>query len=82
MSIGVLFVGTMLVCCLGLITGGPSDEEQKRYVINSTRQCTDHHTCSGINLLQLNPTPLLWACHDYFPHFRGSVVHSSISLGP
>ena len=34
MSVGVLFAGTMLVCCLGLITGGPEDEEQKRYVVN------------------------------------------------
>ena len=34
MSVGVLFVGTMLVCCLGLITGGPEDEERKRYVVN------------------------------------------------
>ena len=30
MSVGVLFAGTMLVCCLGLITGGPADEDQKR----------------------------------------------------
>ena len=34
MSVGVLFVGTMLVCCLGLITGGSEDEEQKRYVVD------------------------------------------------
>ena len=34
MSVGVLFAGTMLVCCLGLITGGPEDEERKRYVVN------------------------------------------------
>jgi hypothetical protein len=33
MSVGVLFAGTMLVCCLGLISGGPADEDQNRYVI-------------------------------------------------
>lgn len=31
MSLGVLFVGTMFVCLLGLITGGPLEEERKRY---------------------------------------------------
>lgn len=33
MSVGVLFVVTMAICCLGIVAGGPSEEEQKRYVI-------------------------------------------------
>lgn len=38
MSVGVLFAGTMLVCCLGLISGGPADEDQNRYVIEPTHK--------------------------------------------
>ena len=34
MSVGVLFAGTMLVCCLGLISGGPADEDQNRYKLS------------------------------------------------
>ena len=38
MSVGVLFAGTMLVCCLGLISGGLADEDQNRYIIEQTQK--------------------------------------------